>query len=96
VRAQWPALRFDQTVDLVAQLAIADPDESPGLHESHARGEMRRVQETLHQGIVQGIRQKVAHVPPQGDDAIYGRDLLLGEILHSVPLAKRKRDGDFT
>jgi len=64
-------LFLHQRMDAFAQRARAHPDEAPRLHEAHARGLVRRPQQTLQQRGVDRIGQEMAHVAPLGDRAVH-------------------------
>ena len=64
------------------QRRIPYPQEAPGLHEAHARGEMRRTQQPLEQSLIEWLGKEVTHIPTRRDDSVDGTDFQFAEVAH--------------
>jgi hypothetical protein len=45
---------------------------------------MRCAKQPSNQGVVEGIGQKMSHIPAHADEPVYGRSFLIGEIAHGA------------
>jgi hypothetical protein len=78
------ALLFDQAMNLFAQDALGDTNETPRLHQPDAGRAVSSIQQSLHGGGIDRIGFEMAHVTPLGNGAIDGGALGIAEAMDGL------------